>query len=156
MFDHKVVAKEAIELVTPAIMNLFEQTCRKELHIVIMDPRVKPWESDFKDAILYEQTFGTPENWHAPFNEIARLKAKQAWRDSQANIQHQNAHPASLKEGDALYYGSFVYGNVVVGCSGVEQWFDMLVSGWVAVAFEQLAIHKYQQSKKDFPAKAYF
>ncbi|QGG79676.1 hypothetical protein GH975_03465 [Litorivicinus lipolyticus] len=40
------------------------------------------------------------------------------------------------------FYGSFVYGSVIVACSGVEQWFDVLVSGWVAVAFEQLLVHQ--------------
>ena len=51
-----------------------------------------------------------------------------------------------MREGDLPFYGSFVYGNVVVACSGVEQWFDMLVSGWVALAFEQLMVHEYQTS----------
>ncbi|MFT6928045.1 MAG: hypothetical protein ACJAZP_003692, partial [Psychromonas sp.] len=132
MITHKQLAIDAVELVTPSIERLFDRTNRKELHIVIMDPQVKPWESSFEDAILYEASLGNPNQWTIPFEQFARKKAQQAWRDGSANINHQTLHPASLGEDDLLFYGSFVYGNIVVACSGVEQWFDMLVSGWIA------------------------
>ena len=138
---HEALAKEAVNLVKPSIEALFERTNRKELHIVIMDPRIKPWEADFEAAILYQESIRTAE-WEHPFDDFARNKAKQAWRDSQANIVTQTQHPSSLQEGDLPFYGSFVYGNIVVASSGVEQWFDMLVSGWIALAFEQLTIHE--------------
>jgi len=140
---HEEIARQAIELVKPSIEALFERTNRKELHIVIMDPRLKPWESDFNAAILYQESIRNSE-WEKPFDDFARNKAEQAWRDGQSNIVAQTRHPSSLREGDLPFYGSFVYGNVVVACSGVEQWFDLLVSGWVAVAFEQLMVHEFQ------------
>jgi len=34
---------------------------------------------------------------------------------------------------------------VVVACCGIEQWFDMLVCGWIALAFEQLMINEYHK-----------
>ena len=141
--NHLNIAKQAVALVKPSIEELFKRTNRKELHIVIMDPRLKPWESSFSDAILYEESIKN-STWEKPFDDFARSKAQQAWRESQANIVTQAMHPSSLREGDLPFYGSFVYGNVVVACSGVEQWFDMLVSGWIALAFEQLAIHEVQ------------
>jgi hypothetical protein len=140
---HLDIAKEAVNLVKPSIEELFNKTNRKELHIVIMDPRIKPWESSFEDAILYEESIKNLP-WEKPFDEFARSKASQAWRENQANILTQSQHPSSLREGDLPFYGSFVYGNVVVACSGVEQWFDMLVSSWLALAFEQLMIHEFQ------------
>lgn len=155
MITHKQLAIDAVELVTPAIERLFEQTNRKELHIVIMDPTVKPWESSFEDAILHQASLGKPNEWTIPFDQLARKKAQQAWRDGSANINHQTLHPASLREDDLLFYGSFVYGNIVVACSGVQQWFDMLVSGWIAVAIEQLAIHEYQTAKIENPTQTY-
>jgi len=141
---HEEFARQAVELVKPSIETLFEKTNRKELHIVIMDPRLKPWESDFNDAILYQESIRNSKKWENPYDEFARNKAEQAWRDSQPNIINQTMHPSSLRESDLPFYGSFVYGNVVVACSGVEQWFDMLVSGWVALSFEQLMVHEYQ------------
>lgn len=138
--DHIEIAKQAIELVKPSIEALFEHTVRKELHIVVVDPRVKPWEASFDDAILYEYTIRNSDVWQAPYDEFARNKARQAWREQQPNGVIQQLHPSSLRSEDVPFYGSFVYGNVVVGCSGVQQWFDVLISGWVALAFEQLAI----------------
>lgn len=149
--DNKALVIEAINLVKPSIEELFKRTCRKELHIVVMNPQLKPWEASFEEAILHEWTYGTPETWPAPFDELARSKASQAWRDSVPNMVHQTQHPSSLREGDALFYGSFVYGNIVVACSGVEPWYDMLISSWVAMAFEQLTIAAYQDIKTNAP-----
>lgn len=138
------IAKDAIVLTLPSIQKLFERTNRQELHIVVMNPHLKPWESSFEDAILYETSLGSPETWEVPFDQLARQKAQQAWRESTSNIQLQTLHPSSLREDDVPFYGSFVYGNVVVACSGVQQWYDMLISGWIALAIEQLSIHEYQ------------
>ena len=142
--EHVDAARQAVELVKPSIQELFKRTNRKELHIVIMDPRVRAWEAEFDEATLYQESIGNCDSWELPFDEYARNKAEQAWRDMQANIVTQTSHPSSLREGDLPFYGSFVYGNVVVACSGVEQWFDMLISGWIALAFEQLMVHEYQ------------
>lgn len=147
------IAKDAVELTIPSIQKLFERSNRAELHIVIMNPQLKPWESSFEDAVLYETSLGNPEAWTIPFDDFARKKAQQAWRESTSNIQLQSQHPASLRDDDLLFYGSFVYGNVVVACSGVEQWYDMLVSGWIAVAIEQLTIHEYQTVKLENPTQ---
>jgi len=141
--NHLEIAKQAVELVKPSIDSLFNRTNRKELHIVIMDPRLKPWEAKFEDAILYQESIKNLE-WQKPFDDFARSKAKQAWREQQSNLLTQSLHPSSLREDDLPFYGSFVYGNVVVACSGVEQWFDMLISSWIAMAFEQLTIHEPQ------------
>jgi len=153
MKTHKEIALDAIDLVTPSIIKLFERTNRKELHIVVMDPTIKPWESDFNDAILVEQSMGKPNEWTIKFDELARNKAQQAWRSGSANINNQTLHPSSLREGDVLFYGSFVYGDIVVGCSGVQPYYDMLISSWVALAFEQLSIAEYQHSKEETPTK---
>lgn len=144
--NHVDIARQAVSLAKPSIEELFKITNRMELHIVILDPRVKPWESDFDDAILYQESIQNSDSWEVPFDDIARNKAEQAWRDMQSNIVATTRHPSSLREGDLPFYGSFVYGNIVVACSGVEQWFDMLISGWIALAFEQLMVHQTQAS----------
>ncbi|TEW54325.1 hypothetical protein E2R68_08615 [Psychromonas sp. RZ22] len=153
MKNNVKLAQEAVELVKPAIDKLFEIAKRKELHIVVMDPTIKPWECDFADAILYQETIGNPEQWPVKFDDLARNKAAQAWRNSSANINMHTAHPSSIRDDDCLFYGSFVYGDIVVGCSGIESHFDMLISAWIALAFEQLAIHSYEKDKADTPMK---
>lgn len=155
MKSHKEIALDAIELVTPSINTLFERTNRKELHIVVMDPRIKPWESSFEDAILHQVSLGNPQSWTIPFDQLARKKAEQAWRSGHANIHNQQIHPSSLRDNDLLFYGSFTYGSIVVACSGVEQWYDMLISGWIAIAIEQLAMHEYQIAKIEHPTQTH-
>jgi hypothetical protein len=144
---------DAINLVRPSIELLFERTNRQELHIVVMNPRIKPWESDFEDAILYETSLGNPDQWELPFDQLARQKAKQAWRDQSASINKQLVHPSSLQTDDLLFFGSFVYGNIVVATSGVQPWYDMLISGWIAIAIEQLSMHEYQTIKAENPGQ---
>lgn len=153
MKSHLDIAQQAIELVMPSLDKLFERTNRKELHIVIMDPRIKPWECEFEQAILFETSVGSPQRWTIPFDQFARKKAHQAWRHSCANIKHQSVSTSALREDDILFYGSFVYGEVVVACSGVEQWYDMLISGWIAIAFEQLCMAEYQNNKVQNPTQ---
>lgn len=150
------IVADAIDLVRPSIDLLFKRTNRQELHIVVMNPRLKPWEADFEEAVLHEVSIGQPENWTLPFDQMARQKARQAWRGQRANITSQLLHPASLQEDDLLFFGSFVYGDIVVACSGVQQWYDMLISGWVAVAIEQLTIHEYQTIKAEAPGQQTF
>lgn len=140
--DLKHIAQEALNIVTPAIDRLFEQTNRKELHIVIMNPRLKPWEASFEEAILLETSIKNSPEWALPFEQFARNKAKQAWREQQPNLATQALHPSSLEAEDVPFYGSFVYGNIVVACSGVEQWYDMLIASWIATTIEQLCIAK--------------
>lgn len=154
MRNNKEIALDAIEIVKPSITKLFERTNRQELHIVIMNPALKPWEATFEEAILVEQSLGKPSEWKIPFDELARKKAKQAWRNGCANLDIQSKHPSALQEDDILFYGSFVYGNIVVGCSGVEQHYDMLMSSWIALAFEQLTVAEYTKSKTEAPTKA--
>ncbi|MGB2079884.1 MAG: hypothetical protein ACPHV3_08855 [Vibrio sp.] len=147
------IAQDAIELVQPAIEKLFGRTNRATVHIVVMDPSVKPWEQAFEESILLEHSFGDKANWQIPFDELARKKAQQAWRHQTPNLTQQSLHPSSLRDGDLLFYGSFVYGDIVVACSGVEQWYDMLISSWVALAIEQLTMHEYQTIKSNTPTQ---
>lgn len=59
MRSMKDITQDAIDIVKPSIDKLFERTNRKELHIVVMNPHLKPWEASFEDAILYEESLGT-------------------------------------------------------------------------------------------------
>jgi hypothetical protein len=142
--NHEELAIEAITMVKPVIEKMFDKAVRRELHIVVVDPRIKPWEASFNDAILYQESIRSGSEWAVEYDVLARNKAEQAWRDGRANVTHQTQHPTSLRESDCPYYGSFVYGNIVVACSGVQPWFDMMAAGWVAIAFEQLAMHQHQ------------
>ncbi len=150
--DHKELAREAIDLLYPTIKALLaEKAKRNDMHIVVMDPTRKPWECTFEEAVLYEYSMTDPSLWENPYDQMAREKAKQAWRDGRSNMHKHLTAPATLKRGDLAFYGSFDYEGVIVASSGVEPWFDVLVCGWVAVAVQQLAQADYQAFKAAQP-----
>jgi hypothetical protein len=152
----KKLSEEAYELLKPSIEKLLsEKAKRKDMHIVVMDPGTKPWETTFEDAILAEFSTTDKKEWKIPFDELARAKAKQAWRDGSDNVRKQLLAPATLRTGDVVYYGSFEHEGVIVAASGVEGWFDVLVSGWMALAIQQLAQDSFQKFKDTNPAAAY-
>jgi hypothetical protein len=150
------LAREAIELLTPSIKKLLsEKAKREDMHIVVMDPTLKPWECSFEEAILYEHSMTDKATWANPYDEIAREKAQQAWRDGESNMHKHLFAPATLKSGESAYYGSFEYEGVIVASSGVESWFDVLISGWVALTIQQLAQDEYNKFKANFPMERY-
>ena len=154
--DHAQLAKSAIELLTPSIKELLSKKAkRNDMHIVVMNPTLKPWECSFEEAILYEHSMTDKSNWENPYDELARGKAKQAWCDGKSNVHKHLYSPATLKTGDIAYYGSFDYEGVIVASSGVEPWFDVLISGWVALAIQQLAQAEYNAFKAKYPMEKY-
>ena len=149
---HEQLAREAIELVMPAIIQLIAtgRAKREHLHIIVLDPRATP--ADYESPqILCERSVGKQGEWAHDYRKIAVAKATQAWRDGRANINTQMLGPATLRKGDTVYYGSFEYQGVIVACSGIQPWFDMLVSGWIAIAFQQLAQDHIQKIKEKNP-----
>jgi hypothetical protein len=141
-FLTRPVAKEAVNTVLPAILKLMETRGRRaHLHIVVLDPTVKPWNGTFEDAILYEHQIGNPNDWEHDYAGIARSKAAQAWRTQMPNGIMQLSAAALLEAGDVKYASSYVepLSGMVVGCSGIQGHFDYLVGGWVALACLQLA-----------------
>ena len=150
--DNRKLSEQVFTLVKPSIDVLLDDYAkRKHLHIVMMNPKLKPWEASFEDAILDEFSVGDPKEWEHDYKAIARSKAEQTWRNQQANIVVQFLGPATLRSGDTIHYGSFEYYGMVVACSGVQPYFDMLISGWLAIAYQQLSQHYLQKHKATYP-----
>jgi hypothetical protein len=150
--NHKMLVQEAIRLLEPSIQKLLsEKAKRRDMHVVVMNPTLKPWDCPFEEAILMEYSFTDPTVWENPYDEMAREKARQAWRAGRSNVESHLLAPATLKDGDLAFYGSFEHLGVIVAASGVESWFDVLISGWIAVAFQQLAQAEYQDFKTKTP-----
>lgn len=143
--------EEAYYLCKPSIDSLLEQYAkRKHYHIVMMNPEKKPWECSFEEAILAEFSQGE-DRWEHDYKKIARSKAEQAWREQRANIITNMLGPATMRSGDTVYWGSFEYYGMFVLCSGIESYFDMLISGWLAMAYQQLAQHYMAKYRAAYP-----
>jgi hypothetical protein len=141
------------EMIRPAIMHLLETMARrKHLHIVVMNPRIKPWDGfKLEQSILVEFSIGDPSEWEYDYKKFARSKTEQAWRDQRPNLITQMLAPATLRSGDTFYFGSFEYYGVYVGCSGIESHFDMMIAGWYAVGFQQTMQHLIQKYREENP-----
>ncbi len=138
-------AREAIELALPSIEKALQRegvSGERVLHIVVMDPTVRPGDAPFEDAILCEHTVGDPQKWQADYRSFARAKAALAWRAGVDTHLLQELRPHLLEEGDSLLWGSACRDGLVVGASGAHPWFDeafaTIVAGFLlAIAHER-------------------
>lgn len=153
----KKLAREAVELVEPSVVRLFETRAKRAcFHVVVLDPTIYPWEADFDEAVLYEHSF-RKEGWDKDYARIARSKAYQSWRDGQGmhNLIHHELSPASLREGDAEAWSSFHWYGLTVAGSGVQRWFDFMIGGWVALACQMLARDEAEAVRNDSQRSTY-
>jgi hypothetical protein len=138
-------AEMAVELALPAIRAALQ---RREisgegvLHIVIMDPVVRP-PASFDTAILAEHSVGDPHRWGADYRRFARAKAELAWRHGRDTRTLQEATPHLLARGDTLLWGSACRDGLVVAASGAHPWYDEAfcdtVAGFLAAVAQDKA-----------------
>lgn len=138
------------------------QLKRFMFHIVVLVPvlkeetsgpsgRFRDWPNDYsvEPHLLYEYSHGDKSDWPHEFDDIARSKAHQRWHGR--NDDRTNVMPHLMVPGDTQFWGTAEYQSVVVACSGVQPWFDKMISGMVAHMCVALAYEKWMagQEKKD-------
>ncbi|MFZ2484670.1 MAG: hypothetical protein WAW81_01880 [Minisyncoccia bacterium] len=123
---------------------------RRMCHIVVLVPAMKKVSRDYpnhliKPHVLLEHSFGPRSEWPWKFDEIARSKALQLWHD------RLDVMPHLLSPGDTPFWGGVKRHGIVVACSGVQPWFDKMISGMVADTCVALAQDCWEnsQDKKD-------
>ncbi len=127
---------------------------RGDCHVVVMVPAMKDDAPDYPDyphyaifaEVIYEDSFGDVGNWEHPYDNIARCKALQLWHDR--NDGRAGSVPHLLFSGDTPYWGGVKREGIVVACSGVEPYFDKLISGITADCIIALAQHAYENDKQ--------
>lgn len=139
------VAQKAVEFLLPAIKQLMDSSVfkRDDLHIVIAKP-LFPDNRDEVDwhesGILYEYSMGDREKWEYQFQAIARAKCYMSWRTGMSTQMLQVRAPHLLQKCDTVFYGSAVSDGLVVACSGVQPFYDQMISHWVLEACRALCI----------------
>lgn len=144
------VAERAVAMVLPGVLALMvDGTFRqKDLHIVVARPGVSPpleqaqWDTR---GILYEHSIGDTDAWTKPYAQIARSKCYLSWKHGLPTHVIQTRMPWLLEPGDTVFYGSAVSDGLVVAASGVQAWFDQMVSEWVLAAIRAQCIGAYAQ-----------
>lgn len=127
---------------------------RKHCHIVILIPSM-PDESatDFPNwpnyqvspHVLYEEGIGGPPAWEYDYMNIARCKALQLWHDR--NDGRTDFLPHLVFPHEAPLWGGVKREGIVVACSGVQPYFDRMISGMIADMCIGLAHHEWMMSK---------
>ena len=146
------IAKQAIGIVTEPLFGDGSQfpVNHRVAHIVVLVParRYLPG-TDLRivtqPSVLYEHSIRqVAEAWRWPFDEIARSKAYQLWEDR--NDGGTDIMPHLLYQSEAPYWGGVKRHGIVVACSGVQPWFDRMISGMVADMVVALAYNEWQMS----------
>ncbi len=144
------MVKEVVqELVLPLFHSIPDKS-RDDGHIIIVGPLMikaegKPFPVKYslEPTIIYEYSIGNKSNWEFPFDEIAQCKALQMYhgRNIPGNMNSQ-AH--MLFEGDTPFFGAHREGFLVAGFSGIQSYYDQMISKVALAAIVARAEHKKQ------------
>ncbi len=160
------IAKDAVNMVLEATLlspRMHEILRRHMCHIVVLVPLIEVTKEgptalwDYRHAepvCLYETSVGTRENWPSEFDKIARSKALQLWR-GQNTDGNTDVMPHLLFPGDTPKWGGVKRHGIVVACSGVQPYFDQMISGWVADALKAFARHHYENSEEKLEGRSF-
>jgi len=163
----KLLSAYLVEQVVKHVLGSFEPSNKihveiegiETCHIVVLVPAMKDdrandypsWPNyQLQPHCMYEQSVGSKENWSHKFDDIARCKALQLWHDR--NDDRTDCMPHLLFPGDTPYWGGVKRHGIVVTCSGVDPWFDKMISGMIAdmiIAFAYNGWMKGEDKKYD-------
>lgn len=151
------LAEKAIIATLDAVLHgrtLNSMLKRYHFHIVVLVPAMEDArETDYPDYpdyptkayVLYEYSHGN-KDWEHPYDNIARCKALQLWTDR--NDGRTASIPHLLFSGDTSYWGGVKREGIVVACSGVQPWFDRMISGMVADIIIAMSQDAYENDEK--------
>lgn len=150
------LAQAAVDIVRPMIETAMANGLvkRNHLHVVIASSRVQPTNgpgAGFSGAVVHRESFGDQGEWQHPYHEIAYAKARQTWETGVPSPE-MPLYPLLYQEGDTPYVGSAMLPGVVVGVSGVEDFFDEMFARAVAAACVALAkreLLKWRQENQE-------
>lgn len=115
------IADQAIVLAIPTIQALLESdlTSRSDFHMLV---GLRTEEKTFR--LLAAKSFGDLYQWEHSYAEIATAKAELSARTGLDSREVQLMRPELLNDGDVIYWGSVIRGNVICAASGVQAFYD--------------------------------
>jgi hypothetical protein len=128
---------------------------RLQCHIVVLVPAMEDaraanypdWPNyPIRAFPLYQKSVGKKKDWPHPFDEIAMCKSLQLWTDR--NDDRAMPIPHLLFPGDTPFWGGVKRRGFVVTCSGVQPWFDKMISGLVSDIMVALAHDAYENDEE--------
>lgn len=136
------LVEESIKIVLPAIKNAMETGVlkRKHLSICVLNPK--------NESVLFQHNIGDRAKWEDPFNELAKSKARIAKREKKDVSYVRERKPWMLESGDTIWSGGVYFQGLVVGVSGVEEYFDEMIAKWIIHTIKALCIAKFLKEKE--------
>jgi hypothetical protein len=154
------VCKAAVKIALCAVMEegsiLHTVVKRPCCHIVVLVPGMEIEGHSYPNypihpVAIYDHSFGDREGWAAKYDEIAQCKALQLWHDR--NDEKPGVECHLLFPGDTVYWGGVKRHGIVVTCSGIQPFYDQLISGITADSIKALSYSAFEGSgdaNKDF------
>lgn len=154
----KEIAEQAIEVAFDVVFeseHLRELLKRYQCHVVVLVPAMEDARNEEYPAWpdypttpvrLVEVSYGDITEWEHAYDKVAQCKALQLWtgrNDGQMEVQSH-----LLFSGDTPYWGGVRRHGIVVTCSGVQPYFDRLISGIVADTIAALGRHAHVNDKE--------
>jgi hypothetical protein len=139
------VAESAVKLALPTIEAALKSpgvSGLGVLHLVLLDPALRPGDCPFDSAVLYEYSVGERSSWDVDYAAFARSKAQLSWQHGMDSRQLQLMEPHRLRSVDALLWGGVWLDGIVVAASGAmpiwDEAFSLSVAGHLrALAWER-------------------
>lgn len=154
----KFLTKELVELAVNSVLQatllnpaMADVVKRQAGHLVVLVPSMEDdratgypqWPNyDIKPFPLYQRSIG--KGWEHEYDDIARCKALQLWHGR--NDDRTDAMYHLLFSGDTPYWGGVKRFGLVVAFSGVQSYFDKMISGMVIEMIVALAYHAWMNS----------
>lgn len=152
----KFLPKEMVRTVVDMVLDgfMFDKRMdsilsRKMCHIVVLVPSVTDVHEAGHHPItpfpIFEKSVGNPDEWPRKFDDIARCKAQQLWR-GQNTDGNTDSVPHLLFSDDTPFWGGVRRHGIVVACSGVQPYFDQMISGMIADALKAFGRFRFEAS----------
>ncbi len=142
------IARRAVAIARPTIEEVLGSDLvdgRANLHLVVLDPD--------NGRAIYEESFGDKATWQHPYDKIAQAKASLCWHNERVGRSIQNDAPWLYERGDTRYAGGVFENGLVVAASGLQDYFDEMISWMVVSAIQALCrdvIAKIPDDAPDF------
>ncbi len=142
----KDIAQRAVAIVRPTIEGILGSGLtdgRSNLHLVVLDPD--------NGRSLYEESFGEKTTWQHPYDEIALAKASLCWHNEMVGRNVQKDAPWLYERGDTRYVGGVFENGLVAAASGLQDYFDEMISWMVVYAIQALCREVIAKIPNDAP-----
>lgn len=136
---NRELAQQAFDMLKPQIEDMLQKYASKTHMSVVISAveAINPNDpqKSFKDNCILVTGFGDTNEWELDYEHIALSKAEKSVR---TGLNSAIVEPQYFYEGDTPYWGSFVLDGIVVGCSGVEGFYDEMFATWIAATIKAM------------------